>query len=55
MEDKQPSSEPTDVKTYRPMRMKEPVESLVLPESVSRSWGWGRNDREKGAELEERE
>ena len=50
MEDKQPSSDPRDVKTYRPVRMKEPV-----PESVSRSWVWGRNDKENGAEVEERE
>lgn len=55
MEDKQPSSEPRNVNTYRPMRTKKPVESLALPESVSRSWAWGRNDREKGTELEERE
>ena len=43
------------MKTYRPVRMKEPVEPLALPESVSRSWVWGRNDNEKGAEVEERE
>lgn len=55
MEDKQPSSEPRNVNTYRPMRTKKPVESLALPESVSRSWAWGRSDREKGTELEERE
>lgn len=44
------------MKTYRPMRMKEPVvDLLVLPESVSKSWARGRHDRKKGAELEERE
>lgn len=42
------------MKTYRPMRTKEPVGPLALPESVSRSWAWGRNGREKGAGLEER-
>lgn len=42
------------MKTYRPMRMKEPGGPLALPESVSKSWVWDRNNREKGSEVEQK-